>query len=534
MRGLVKYPAAPGIWRPPSWNGVRLDRVWGSSCLALGLAFGLAASPAYGSAESELAFHRGVVAYADGKLAQARRDFERVLAEDPDDREALRYLGLILKAQGQPGRALEIQDRALALDPEDPQLAFDRAVTLLELGRNAEALAAFDAVLAVEPDHARARFYAGVAAYRTGNAAAALPHLERAAELDPTLAVEARYYTGLAETQTGDLSAAAGSFSVVAEQSPISPLGRSAASLTEELRAARAGRPWSIALTAGGEWDSNPTLAGSDDFLPDGQPNPGADSDPDYRGVFTAEGSARLFANERVSVSAGYDGYWSLNHDVSEVDLQTHAGWVSGGTLVGPVRLGLRYDYAHTLLSMTNPFRQLHRATPSLAVRQGNWGLTQPYYQLQYANFQDVDFPPNATFERDGPRHVFGLNQFFFLPAPFTYVTVGAVGDLRDADGTEWRYDGFETSLGAGYDFPHAVSFAWLWRFAHRDYREQSAFSPYDRREDSTHLVSAEIARPILDHWVARVAGSFAFQDSNIPVYDHTRKVVGAYLTYQW
>jgi hypothetical protein len=30
------------------------------------------------------------------------------------------------------------------------------------------------------------------------------------------------------------------------------------------------------------------------------------------------------------------------------------------------------------------------------------------------------------------------------------------------------------------------------------------------------------------------VAGSFAFQDSNIPVYDHTRKVVGAYLTYQW
>ena len=37
---------------------------------------------------------------------------------------------------------------------------------------------------------------------------------------------------------------------------------------------------------------------------------------------------------------------------------------------------------------------------PSLAVRQGSWGLTQPYYQLQYANFQNVDFPPNATFER--------------------------------------------------------------------------------------------------------------------------------------
>jgi tetratricopeptide (TPR) repeat protein len=516
------------------WNGVGLKRAWGSSFLAVGLACGLAASPAFGSAESELAFHRGVVAYGDGKLAEARRSFERVLAEDPEDREALRYLALILKAEGEPGRALEIQDRALALDPQDRELVFDRGATLLELGRNTEARAVLEQVLAEDPDHARARFYAGVAAYRTGDASAARANLERAAELDPTLALQARYYSGLAEASVGDLSAATGSFSVVADQSPISPLGRSAASLTEELRAARAGRPWSIALTAGSEWDSNPTLAGSDDFLPGGQPNPGADQDPDYRGVFTAEGSARLFANERVSVSAGYDGYWSLNHREEQLDLQTHAGWVSGGTLVGPVRVGLRYDYAYTFLSLSNPFRQLHRATPNVAVRQGNWGLTQPYYQIQYANFQNVDFPPNETFERDGPRHLFGLNQYFFLPEPFSYVTVGALGDLYDADGTEWRYDGFETSLGAGYDFPHAVSFSWLWRFAHRDYRDHSAFAPFERRQDSTHWVSAELARPIIDHWIARVAGSFAFQDSNIPVYDHTRKVVGAYLTYQW
>jgi tetratricopeptide (TPR) repeat protein len=514
-----------------------LNLVPARSCLALGLALGLACLaagfPAYGSVESELAFHRGVAAYGAGQLAEARRNFEQVLAEDPEDREALRYLALILKAQGEPGRALEIQDRAIALDPEDRDLVFDRGVTLLELGRNAEARTVFQQVLAEDPDHAQAQLYAGIAAYRTQDFAASLPHLERAAALDPSLAVQARYYSGLVEASIGDLSAAAGSFSVVAEQSPISPLGRSAASLTEDLRAARAERPYSLALTAGGEWDSNPTLAGSDDFLPNGMPNPGADEDPDFRGVFLAEGSARLFGNERVSLSAGYNGYWSVHHEEDQVDLQTHAAWVSGGTVVGPVRVGLRYDYAYTFLSLSDPFRQLHRATPTLAVRQGNWGLTQPYYQLQYANFQDVDFAPNSTFERDGPRHLFGLNQYFFLPAPFTYVTVGAVGDVFNSDGTEWRYDGFETSFGAGYDFPYAVSFSWLWRFAHRNYRERSAFEP-ERRTDDTHWVSAELAKPIIDHWIARVAGSFAFQDSNVRVYDHTRKVVGAYLTYQW
>ncbi|TFG94340.1 MAG: tetratricopeptide repeat protein, partial [Myxococcales bacterium] len=191
-----------------------MKRAWGRACVAVGLASGLAALPAAGSVESELAFHRGVVAFGDGKLAAARRSFERVLADDPEDREALRYLALILKAQGQSGRALELQDRALALDPMDRDLVFDRGVTLLELGRNAEARAAMEQVLADDPGDARARFYAGVAAYRTRDMSTALPNLELAAELDPTLAVQARYYAGPAEASIGDPSAAAGSFSV--------------------------------------------------------------------------------------------------------------------------------------------------------------------------------------------------------------------------------------------------------------------------------------------------------------------------------
>lgn len=511
-----------------------MSRAWGRACLAVGLACGLVGSSAQGSVESELAFHRGVVAYADGDLAEARRSFERALAADPEDREALLYLAQILKAQGEPARALEIQDRALALDPEDRQLVFDRAVTLLELGRDVEARAELERVLEEDPDHAEARLYAGVAAYRAADPTAALAHLERAAALDPALELEARYYAGLAEARAGDFPAAVDSLSAVAERSPVSLLGRSANTLSEEMRAARLHRPWLLALTAGGEWDSNPTLAGANDFLPGGQPNPGADSDPDYRGVFLAAGRTRLLSTERSSVSAGYDGYWSLQHDVSRVDLQTHAGWVSGATLIGPIQAGLRYDYAYTFLSLTEPFRQLHRVTPNLAMREGSWGVTQPWYQFQYADFRNVDYPPNATFGRDGPRHRFGVNQFFFLPEPFDYVTIGAAGDLQDSDGTEFRYDGFETALGAGYEFPHAISFAWLWRYAHRDYREASAFAPFEDRKDDAHLVSASLARPILDHWVARVAGSFAFQDSNIPVYDHTRKVVGAYLTYEW
>lgn len=509
-----------------------MERPAAKLCLAIGLAAWLVAAPA--TAAVDLAFHRGVVAYDEGRLAEARRSFEAVLADDPEDREGLRYLALVLLAQGGAARALELQDRALALDPADRQIAFERGLTLLELGRPAEARRAFDAVLAEDPDDANASFYAGVAAYRSGDLAAATPYLEHAARLDRSLRTQARYYTGLVEAAIGDLSAAEGSFSAVAEQSPVSPFGKSAASLSDQLRKRRPERPWSLALAAGSEWDSNPTLDGGDAFYASGAAASTGDRNPTFRGVFTAEGGARLFADERTSLEAGYAGYWSLNRQEEQVDLQTHGAWLAGGTRLGPLRVGLRYDYAYTFKDLTESFRQLHRATPTVSFREGRWGLTQPYYQIQYARFENVDFPPNATFERDGKRHLFGLNQYFFLPAPFSYVTVGATGDLYDSDGTEWEYDGFETSLGAGHELPYAVSLAWLWRFSHRSYRESSAFSPFDDRVDDTHWVSAELARPIVEHWVARIAGSFSFQDSNIPVYDHTRKVVGAYLTYQW
>jgi hypothetical protein len=53
------------------------------------------------SIETELHDHRGVVAYGEGRLDQARLLFEKVLAEDPDDKATLQYLALIAQGQGE-------------------------------------------------------------------------------------------------------------------------------------------------------------------------------------------------------------------------------------------------------------------------------------------------------------------------------------------------------------------------------------------------------------------------------------------------
>jgi tetratricopeptide (TPR) repeat protein len=496
---------------------------------SLAVALLLWASPALASVESELAFHRGVVAYGEGRLDEAQRQFEIVLAEDPEDVDAIHYLALVAEGRGERGKALDLYDRAVAIDPEDPDLQFDHGSLLLWAGREGEARAAFERVVAAEPDRARAWLLAGIAAYRAGAYAAALPHLEKAMELDPSLRAEANYYAGLSEVSLGDLAAAEGAFSVVAEQSPISPLSRSAQNLREELRVSQPSRPWQAGLTAGFEWDSNPRLVGDEAFA-------GVDRDPDWRGVFRARGRYRLFENENMSFTGGYDGYWSVHAQESEVDLQTHAGWLSGGYNVGRARLGMRVDYAWTMIDNNEPFRHLLRATPTFTLRATDWSLSQAFFQYSYLDFR-TNVSPSSALDRDGSRYTFGVNQYFFLPEPFSYVRIGALGDFYNSKGTEWDYSSPEVLFGAGYSFPYEIGLAWVYRFSYRDFDNRSFFSgvpPSQRRNDYVHWVNADLSKDIGEHWVASIAGSFYFQNSNVRTFDYNRYIAGGYLTYNF
>lgn len=479
----------------------------------------LGASPLRASVESELAFHRGVAAYGEGRWAEARSQFERVLVEDPEDVAALHYLGLIAQAEGNPEEASRLYRRALDHAPEDTDLRFDLGTSLLELGRAEEARQSFDEVLAREPNRARARLLAGIAEYRLGNYAAAIEQLDAAATLDPELVRDASYYTGLAQAFLGDLPAAAGTFDRLADQSPTHPLGRSAGNLRSRLAPLLPARRWTLGATTGMEWDSNP-LAVGEVFS----------KDSDFAGILRLQGSYRLIDDERFELEAGYDGYGSLHFDESEVDQQTHVGWTSGSVRVDRVRLGLRYDFAYTDLDLDERFRRLHRITPTITVNEERWGLTQLYYQYNDDDLLvDVDDP---ALDRDGQQHTFGANQFFFAGERVRYVWLGLLSDHLDTEGTEFDYDGGEVVVGFGVELPWQLVLTADYRFARRDYRHDSVFEPGSERDDRIHRVTAELARPINEHLEASIAGSWRDNRSNIGVYDYERTVLGTYVTY--
>jgi hypothetical protein len=221
------------------------------------------------------------------------------------------------------------------------------------------------------------------------------------------------------------------------------------------------------------------------------------------------------------------------------------------------VSFNLRYDYAYTWIDAfdTKKFRELHRVTPSVSYRESNWGFSQLYFQFHEEDFKRslllVVAPPpgvpGTALNRDGQRYVVGFNQFLFpgsyLPGflPFTYFRIGALGDFRDTDGTEFDYDSWEFSVGFGAELPGEVDLSVLYRLTDRDYRHDSAYfasgqnvATAYKRDDLQSRITFELNKALGDHWQVAIAGSFTFNDSNVMLYDYNRNIVGSYLTYRF
>ena len=87
----------------------------------------------------------------EGRLDEALKKIQQVLAEDPDILEAHHILGNIHNKKGETEAAIEAYKEALARDPEYKPALFSLASTYEDLGRFQDAAAGFRRVLDIDP-----------------------------------------------------------------------------------------------------------------------------------------------------------------------------------------------------------------------------------------------------------------------------------------------------------------------------------------------------------------------------------------------
>ncbi|MFO1188895.1 MAG: tetratricopeptide repeat protein [Alphaproteobacteria bacterium] len=161
----------------------------------------------------------GIAHQRAGRLGDAARLYEQVLASAPNDANALNLLGLIHHAKGDTEAALPLLERAVSLRPDSPLFLGNLGAVLAAAGRLEAALARLLAALARRPGDPTINRNLGSVFYQRGDPATAARHYEQtlvAAPGDPDA------HLGLAHAYKalGRLDAAAQSCRAALERRP--------------------------------------------------------------------------------------------------------------------------------------------------------------------------------------------------------------------------------------------------------------------------------------------------------------------------
>lgn len=192
-----------------------------------------------------------------GRLADAERDYRRVLAARADEPQALYYLGVLARQTGRVDQAVATLRTLTRVQPRFAEGWNALGTTLGAAGRGAEAADAFRRVLDLDPGHRTAPLGLGMALLDAGTPAEAVAPLATAEERVPGLA-QAPFALGNALLRSGRAADAAAAYRRAAALAPAQPafhtaLAAALATLGEE-SAGAARRAVALAPASPGGW----------------------------------------------------------------------------------------------------------------------------------------------------------------------------------------------------------------------------------------------------------------------------------------
>ncbi len=123
--------------------------------------------------------------HQDGRVKEAEALYRQVLADAPDNPEALHLLGVLSLQQGDAAAAAELIRRAIRTNPSRPGYHFNLGVALTGLGDGDGAIAAYRETLALRPDDADAHNNLGLLLLQRNEQSAAAASFRKALDHVP-------------------------------------------------------------------------------------------------------------------------------------------------------------------------------------------------------------------------------------------------------------------------------------------------------------------------------------------------------------
>lgn len=122
-------------------------------------------SPADPGADCQAALEAAIAIHRAGRIDEAEPTYRRILAEQPDNAEALHMLGVVHLQKQLLNDALSLFKEAISRNGDDARYHNNLGNALMGLGRREEAISAFRQALAVDPNFLIARCNCGFALF---------------------------------------------------------------------------------------------------------------------------------------------------------------------------------------------------------------------------------------------------------------------------------------------------------------------------------------------------------------------------------
>lgn len=166
-----------------------------SVCVLVAAACSDDSTPDGETAGAETKLESALEAHAQGRLEEAVRLYQQVLALDPENKFAYYNLGLVDQTEGRTDAAAANYTEALAIDPEFEPALFNLAIIRADQGSTDEAIELYRRLLATDPEEAGAHLNLGFLLLDRGQRKEGRAELATAVTLDPSL--ESRIPDGL-------------------------------------------------------------------------------------------------------------------------------------------------------------------------------------------------------------------------------------------------------------------------------------------------------------------------------------------------
>ena len=157
------------------------------------------------------AFDLAIQHHRSGRLSEAGQIYLQILAQEPDDPDALQLLGLIAHDEARFEEAIDLIGRAVALNPAVAEYHCNLGVAFSGAGRLDEAVAAYRAAIGVDPNFVDAHFNLGNALKDQEHYEQAVAAYREAIRLKPDMA-EAHLNMGAGLNDLGQLDEAVAAF----------------------------------------------------------------------------------------------------------------------------------------------------------------------------------------------------------------------------------------------------------------------------------------------------------------------------------